>query len=89
MPKNATARKIITEYILAEFLPGEDPAHLGENTALITSGILDSLATLRLISFVEQRFEVRISAHEADEANFDSIGLIVNLIDSKLFRPTG
>ena len=88
MSKNATTRQIIAEYILAEFLPGEDSSHLGENTALITSGILDSLATLRLISFIEQRFEVRISAHEADEANFDSIRLIANLIDSKLLRPS-
>lgn len=88
MPKNTATRQIITEYVLAEFLPGEDPSHLGENTALITSGILDSLATLRLISFIEQRFEVRIAAHEADESNFDSIDLIANLIDSKLVRPS-
>jgi acyl carrier protein len=88
MPKNAATRQIITEYVLAEFLPGEDPSQLGENTALITSGILDSLATLRLISFIEQRFEVRIAAHEADESNFDSIDLIANLIDSKLVRPS-
>lgn len=88
MSKNAATRQIITEYILAEFLPGDDPSHLGEDTALITSGILDSLATLRLISFIEHRFGVRIAAHEADEANFDSIGLIANLIDSKLLGPS-
>ena len=75
--------QVIAEFILGEFLPGEDPANLSDQTQLITSGILDSLATLRLIAFVEQKFGVRIAAHEADESNFDTIELISRLIESK------
>jgi len=75
--------QVIAEFILGEFLPGEDPVNLSEQTQLITSGILDSLATLRLIAFVEQKFGVRIAAHEADESNFDTIELISRLIESK------
>ncbi len=34
---------IVRDYILREFLPGEDPAELTEETPLITGGILDSI----------------------------------------------
>jgi acyl carrier protein len=39
----------VKEYILTEFLPGEDPAALKPDTALVSSGVLDSLSTVRLI----------------------------------------
>ncbi len=42
----------VKEYILKEFLPGENPESIGGSTELIDSGILDSLATLKLVSFI-------------------------------------
>jgi len=39
----------LAAYILKEFLPGEDPNELTDATPLVTGGILDSLATLKLI----------------------------------------
>src|SRR5690606_36276367 len=43
-------------YILQEFLPGEDPAELTEQTPLITGGILDSISTLKLVTYLEEHF---------------------------------
>ncbi|MEZ4729010.1 MAG: hypothetical protein R3E79_17895 [Caldilineaceae bacterium] len=43
----------IKSYILEEFLPGENPAELTDSTPLITGGILDSLATLKLVAFLK------------------------------------
>ena len=40
-------------YILNEFLPGEDPAALTDTTALVTTGILDSIAVLKVVTFLE------------------------------------
>ncbi|PYK03623.1 MAG: acyl carrier protein, partial [Verrucomicrobia bacterium] len=37
-------------YILNEFLPGEDPAALTDTTALVTTGILDSIAVLKAVT---------------------------------------
>lgn len=73
----------IKAYILTEFLPGEDPANLTETTPLMSSGILDSLATLKLISFIEDTFKVKIKAHEADEEHLNTLRDIVALIESK------
>ena len=73
----------VHDYILREFLPGEDPDELTEQTPLITGGILDSISTLKLVVFLEEHFEVSIEAYEAGVENLDSIGQIARLIAEK------
>ncbi len=46
-----TIQKTVKEYILREFLPGENPEALTAETPLVTGGILDSLATLKLVDY--------------------------------------
>ena len=70
-------------YILREFLPGEDPAELTDSTPLITGGVLDSIGTLKLVVFLEERFGVSIEAHEAAADQLDSISLIADLVARK------
>jgi acyl carrier protein len=73
----------IRQFILSEFLPGEKAANLQDDTALRTSGILDSVATLRLVTFVEERFGIQVEAHEASVENFDRINSIAAFVESK------
>jgi acyl carrier protein len=74
----------IHDYILNEFLPGEDPDELTEDTPLISGGILDSISTLKLVSFLEDHFDVVVEAHEAGVENLDSVARISRLIHEKL-----
>lgn len=76
-------QQTIRDYILNEFLPGEDPNELTEDTPLISGGILDSISTLKLVSFLEAQFDVVIEAHEAGVENLDSVGRISRLIHEK------
>jgi len=76
-------REAIRTHILAEYLPGESASNLKDDTPLRTSGILDSMATLNLVTFVEQTFGVTIDAHETGIENFDRIEDIANLVASK------
>jgi acyl carrier protein len=76
----------IREFILDKYLPGESPENLREDTPLRTSGILDSLATLGLISFLEERFKIEVEAHETDVDNFDSLRDIVAFVERKMAR---
>jgi acyl carrier protein len=55
----------VKEFILKEFLPGEDPAALTDTTALVTTGILDSIAVLKAVTFLENQFGITIEPHEA------------------------
>jgi acyl carrier protein len=75
--------RAVREYILEEFLPGEDPGELTEQTPLITGGILDSISTLKLVVFLEERFSITLEAHEAGADHLDSIGRIVQLVAHK------
>ena len=79
----SNANELIRQYILSEFLPGEKASNLLDDTPLRSSGILDSMATLRLINFVEERFGIEVDAHEASVENFDRIDSIVSFIRSK------
>ena len=74
----------VKNYILEEFLPGENPAALTESTPLITGGILDSLATIRLVGFLEDRFHIQLQAHETMVDYLNTIADIAQLIRSKL-----
>jgi acyl carrier protein len=73
----------IKGFILQEFLPGEDPATLTPTTPLMSSGILDSLATLKLITFLEDEFNIEVHAQEADQEHFNTLQAICSLVDSK------
>ena len=73
----------VKEFLLREFLEGEDPAALTETTPLITGGVLDSIATLKLVSFLEETFRIELQAHEADPEHLDTLVCIAELVLSK------
>ena len=77
-------KQAIKEFILREFLPGEDPASLTDDVPLISGGILDSIATLKLVMFLEQRFGITFQAHETDREHLDTIPDIHRAVTSKL-----
>jgi acyl carrier protein len=70
-------------FILESFLQGESPANLRDDTRLRTTGILDSLAILSLVSFVEKEFGVELTAYETGADNFDRIEDIAALVARK------
>lgn len=76
-------KSIVKQFIIQEFLPGEDPNELTDTTPLITGGVLDSIATLKLVMFLEERFAVTLQAHETDPDYLDTVASIANLIQSK------
>ena len=73
----------VKQYILEEFLPGEDPSELTESTPLITGGILDSISTVKLVTFLEERFGVKFQAYEMSTDFLDTLAKISNTISSK------
>lgn len=77
------SKATIKNYILEEFLPGEDPDLLTDATALITGGILDSLAILKLVAFLNERFAIEIEPHETAVEYMDTLPAIADLVHSK------
>jgi acyl carrier protein len=73
----------VKEYVLREFLPGEDPNELTLETPLVTGGILDSLATLKLVAFLEERFGIALQAYETGVDYLDTLSTIATLVARK------
>jgi acyl carrier protein len=76
-------QQTVKAYILRTFLPGEDPQTLTPTTPLITSGILDSLATLELVSFLESQYGVEFAAAEVDASRIGTLEDISRLVEAK------
>jgi len=74
---------LLKAHILTEYLPGESAENLTNDTPLRTSGILDSIATVKLVSFIESTFNIELEAHETGIQNFDRIEDIAALIVRK------
>jgi acyl carrier protein len=73
----------VRAFVLREFLPGEDASELKNDTPLMTSGILDSIATLKMVTFLESEFDISVEAHEVDAENLNTLALIGALVASK------
>ena len=80
---HAETKADIKAYILDEFLPGEDPDELEDTTPLITGGILDSISTVKLVAFLEERFGVEFQAYEMNADYLDTINQIAETVESK------
>lgn len=76
-------QSIVKTYILEQFLPEADPDDLTPDTRLISGGILDSLATVKLVVFLEQQFGVEVQAHEVNADNLETLDLIARLVQGK------
>jgi acyl carrier protein len=74
----------LKEYVLNEFLPGEDPEDLEDDTPLITGGIMDSISTIKFSLFVEEKYGVELQAHELSADYIDTLTAMASIIHSKL-----
>jgi methoxymalonate biosynthesis acyl carrier protein len=50
---------------------------------LIDNGVLTSLQTVELVTFLEERFDIVVEDEEFDEDNFGSVEAIAGLVASK------
>lgn len=73
----------VRRFLLDEVFTDTSPQDLDDTTALISSGLLDSLSTLQMVGFLEDRYGVTIAAHEASVARMDSLADIARLVRSK------
>jgi|MudIll2142460700_1097286.scaffolds.fasta_scaffold42634_2 acyl carrier protein len=73
----------IQRYITDEFLVGKK-TRIGPDDSLISSGVLDSLTLLQLISFIEEEFGITVQDEEMARENFQTINDIVSLVERKI-----
>lgn len=79
----AEIKNRVREYIVQEFLYGEEPDELDDTTQLISGGILDSIATVKLVSYIEDTYDVRLKPHEMTATHLETLDKIADLVESK------
>jgi acyl carrier protein len=73
----------IERFITDDLLSGSRPS-LDPDEPLFSSGLLDSLGTLRLITFLEERFGLQIGDGEVGDENFKTVNRIHAFVEKKL-----
>lgn len=72
----------ITNYlnsVLKDRKAAIDPA-----TLIISSGLLDSIAILDLVMYMEEQFEVTIDGDELTAENFETVDAIAKFVEPKI-----
>ena len=74
----------IRSYLQTQVLAKDDADQLENTTPLVSTGILDSIATLGLTAFLESEFGVALAAHEINVDNLDSVDKIAAIVSAKM-----
>jgi len=72
----------IERFILDDLLSGTRPG-LDPDEPLVSSGTLDSLGTLRLITFLEERFGLQVGDGEVGDDNFGTLRRLHAFVERK------
>lgn len=76
----ADVRKFVTD----NFLFGRKGAQLDADDSFLEQGLIDSTGVLELVSFIEDRFQVKVDDDELVPDNLDSINRLIQFIEAKL-----
>jgi acyl carrier protein len=72
----------VRQFITENFLFSEEKK-ITEADSFLENGIIDSTGVLELVSFVEEKFNVKVKDEEMIPENLDSINNLVNFIKKK------
>ena len=73
----------VERFVIDELIVGDSQMKLDPNQSLVSSGVIDSLAILRLISFLEEKFGVVVEDDEVVPENFETINVIKAFVEAK------
>jgi acyl carrier protein len=79
----------INDYISREFVQDSSLLPLGNSTPLLETGILDSLALLRLVVFIQEQFGIVVDDLELVPEHFASVDAICSYLRSATGNKTG
>jgi len=72
----------LSNYIKNEIIRNPK-ANLGDDEDLFSAGILDSLAILQLVAFVEDNFKIKIPDEDVIFENFQNINALAGYLETQ------
>ncbi len=74
-------REAVLEYVIDEYIDEDDDMEVDADTALISSGIVDSFSMVSLKAFLENKYDIRIPDEDATPEAFDTVNSIVRIVE--------
>jgi acyl carrier protein len=74
----------IRQFIIDNFLFGELEAKLFNDDSLLDRGIIDSTGVLELVTFLEDKYGMKIQDDELVPKNLDSVNGLVQFVSRKV-----
>jgi acyl carrier protein len=62
---------------------GRDMTGVDDRESLLERGVIDSLAVLQLVTFLQERYDIQVSDDEMMPDNFDSIDAMADFVSAK------
>lgn len=72
----------VTQFILDEFLPDVPADQLTADLDLVESGVIDSLGLLKVIAWLESRYDIAIDVADMVPENFASVAAISTFLEA-------
>jgi acyl carrier protein len=82
-----TIAQEIKDFVVANFLYGQEDHKLASDQSFLENGIIDSTGVLELVAFLEQRFGISVADRELLPENLDSIQNASAFVARKLAAP--
>jgi acyl carrier protein len=74
---------VINDYVSRELVQDASLLPLGNATSLLETGVLDSLSLLRLVVFIQERFDIVVDDVDLVPENFDTVDAICAYLRSR------
>ena len=71
-------------FVTDNFLFGRKNVSLAGDDSLLEQGLIDSTGVLELVSFIENKFEIKVEDDDLVPDNLDSINRLIAFIEAKL-----
>jgi acyl carrier protein len=73
----------VRRFVSENFLFGQS-TDLRDDDSFLENGIIDSTGVLELVSFIEQRFEIKLRDADLVPEHLDSIQRVANFVENRL-----
>lgn len=74
----------ILSFITQQFLDGRRESDFTLESDLLTTGVIDSLGVMRLVSFLEQTFSITVPPQDVVIENFQNVGAIAAYVSTRV-----
>jgi acyl carrier protein len=82
-----TIAREIKDFVVTNFLFGQQGAGLADDQSFLESGVIDSTGVLELVAFLEQRYGIAVADRELLPENLDSVQNVSRFVARKLETP--